>query len=111
MSTRRKATLLSHRFRSTYQFCSTVSPSLIMPFSVFATRITTSKPYFNRKGGYWIWRRYAVNTAPKLPNYAPDKFSSVRIPWPKINAVTRPERTYSRLNQTTSDSPSASECI
>ncbi|RDX53093.1 hypothetical protein K466DRAFT_492051 [Polyporus arcularius HHB13444] len=59
--------------------------------NVFATRITSSEPYFNRKGGYWIWRRYAVNTTPRLPSYSADKFSSIRIPWPKTNAVTRPD--------------------
>ncbi|KAI0773813.1 hypothetical protein C8Q74DRAFT_1266795 [Fomes fomentarius] len=59
--------------------------------NVFATRVTTSEPYFYKTGGYWIWRRYAINTTPHLPNYSPDTHVSLRIPWPKRSAVTRPE--------------------
>lgn len=60
--------------------------------SVFATRLTTSAPYYYRKGAYWIWRRYAVNTTPRLPNYTAKTHVSIRIPWPKRNPVTKPER-------------------
>ncbi|KAI9001159.1 hypothetical protein BD414DRAFT_473804 [Trametes punicea] len=58
---------------------------------VFATRLTMSKPYWYPKGGYWIWRRYAVNTAPRLPNYSEKTHVSIRIPWPKTNTVTKPD--------------------
>ncbi|PIL36731.1 hypothetical protein GSI_00420 [Ganoderma sinense ZZ0214-1] len=61
--------------------------------NVFATRLTTSQPYYYRKGGYWIWRRYAVNTTPRLPNYTVKTHVSIRIPWPKRNPVTKPEPT------------------
>ncbi|KAI0751316.1 hypothetical protein C8Q80DRAFT_1230601 [Daedaleopsis nitida] len=59
--------------------------------NVFASRITTSAPYFYKKGGYWIWRRYAVNTTPRLPNHSEQTHVSIRIPWPSRNAVSRPE--------------------
>ncbi|KAI0366394.1 hypothetical protein BV20DRAFT_1002470 [Pilatotrama ljubarskyi] len=58
---------------------------------VFASRLTMSKPYFYPKGGYWIWRRYAVNTTPRLPNYSESTHVSIRIPWPKPTKVTKPE--------------------
>ncbi|KAI0637768.1 hypothetical protein C8Q77DRAFT_1153484 [Trametes polyzona] len=58
---------------------------------VFASRLTMSQPYWNAKGGFWFWRRYAVNTTPRLPNYS--EGTSISIPWPKPNAVTKPEPT------------------
>ncbi|KAI0643748.1 hypothetical protein C8Q79DRAFT_976543 [Trametes meyenii] len=58
---------------------------------VFATRLTMSKPYWYPKGGYWIWRRYAVNTTPRLPSYTETTHISIRIPWPKQNAVSKPQ--------------------
>ncbi|TBU42148.1 hypothetical protein BD309DRAFT_963789 [Dichomitus squalens] len=61
--------------------------------NVFASRLTMSKPYYYRKGGFWIWRRYAVNTIPRLPNYTDWTHVSIRIPWPKRNAITRPDPT------------------
>lgn len=61
--------------------------------NVFASRLTTSMPYYYRKGGYWIWRRYAVNTIPRLPNYTAKTHVSIRIPWPKRSPVTKPEPT------------------
>ncbi|KAI0829408.1 hypothetical protein BC628DRAFT_1314938 [Trametes gibbosa] len=60
---------------------------------VFASRLTMSKPYWYAKGGYWIWRRYAVNTTPRLPNFSGSSRISIRIPWPKQNTITKPEPT------------------
>lgn len=61
--------------------------------SVFASRLTMSEPYWYTKGGYWIWRRYAVNTTPRLPKFSDQSPVSIRIPWPKVTAVSKPERT------------------
>ncbi|KAI0771479.1 hypothetical protein BD413DRAFT_548891 [Trametes elegans] len=58
---------------------------------VFASRITMSKPFWDKGGGYWFWRRYAVNTVPRLPNFSPENVVSVRIPWPKCTPVSKPE--------------------
>ncbi|KAI0676810.1 hypothetical protein C8Q78DRAFT_1073588 [Trametes maxima] len=69
---------------------------------VFASRLTMSKPYWYPKGGYWIWRRYAVNTTPRLPSYTETTHVSIRIPWPKQNAVSKPQPS---VYDTTSDAP------
>ena len=72
--------------------CVLISGLTYLVRSVFASRITMSKPYYYRKGGFWIWRRYAVNTVPRLPNYTAQTHVSIRIPWPKRTAVTKPDR-------------------
>ncbi|KAI0663005.1 hypothetical protein C8Q70DRAFT_484901 [Cubamyces menziesii] len=77
---------------------------------VFASRLTMSKPYWYPKGGYWIWRRYAVNTTPRLPNYSEKTHISIRIPWPKQTAVSKPssglyETTVDAVNEVTYTPP------
>ncbi|OJT10480.1 hypothetical protein TRAPUB_12918 [Trametes pubescens] len=67
---------------------------------VFASRLTMSQPYWYAKGGYWIWRRYAVNTTPRLPKFSDQAPVSIRIPWPKVTAVSKPEPS---LYDTTAD--------
>ncbi len=55
-------------------------------FSVFATRVGTSKPYWQPMGARYEWDRVAAATTPRLPS-AVSTSDRVKIPWPK-----RPER-------------------
>ncbi|KAH9963225.1 hypothetical protein BC827DRAFT_1357661 [Russula dissimulans] len=53
---------------------------------VFATRIGTSKPYWQAMGARYEWERFAAGTTPRLPN-ATGASDRIKVPWPK-----RPER-------------------
>ncbi|EPQ59611.1 hypothetical protein GLOTRDRAFT_125909 [Gloeophyllum trabeum ATCC 11539] len=54
---------------------------------VFATRLGTSKPTWNVVKHCWEWKRFAVNTTPRLPHWskeiAADLSDRVQIPWPE----------------------------
>jgi hypothetical protein len=61
---------------------------------VFATRIATDKPVFNQAQWRWEWRRYAANTAPRLPAEETGG-DRTEIPWPTPDPVQIPERAFS----------------
>jgi hypothetical protein len=48
---------------------------------VFATRISTSKPTWNPIFKRWDWKRFAVNTIPRLST--PSLLDRIKIPWPE----------------------------
>ncbi|KAG9019530.1 hypothetical protein FRB90_000839 [Tulasnella sp. 427] len=55
--------------------------------NVWATRLSTSKPFFIRKHGAWVWNRYAAATSLALPASdkaadVPARKNRIRIPWP-----------------------------
>ncbi|PPR03830.1 hypothetical protein CVT26_000828 [Gymnopilus dilepis] len=54
---------------------------------VFASRISTSQPYWDYNQHRWVWRRYAVTTVPRLPWLG--RGMKIRIPWPSM-----PKRRY-----------------
>ncbi|KAG8900024.1 hypothetical protein FRB99_006299 [Tulasnella sp. 403] len=53
--------------------------------NVWATRLSTSKPFYVRKHGLWIWNRYAASTSIELPSAqsTQGRKNRVKIPWPK----------------------------
>ncbi|KAI9466710.1 hypothetical protein BJY52DRAFT_1233866 [Lactarius psammicola] len=53
---------------------------------VFATRVGTSKPYWQPMGARYEWERFAAGTTPRLPGTSGTS-GRIKIPWPK-----RPER-------------------
>ncbi|KAI9448342.1 hypothetical protein H4582DRAFT_2107679 [Lactarius indigo] len=53
---------------------------------VFATRVGTSKPYWQPMGARYEWERFAAGTTPRLPGTS-NTSGRIKIPWPK-----RPER-------------------
>jgi len=55
-------------------------------FSVFATHVGTSKPYWQPMGAYYKWERFAAAMTPRLPNTVSTS-DRIKILWPK-----RPER-------------------
>jgi hypothetical protein len=62
-------------------------------FSVFATRMGTSAPYWQPMGARYEWDRFAAATTPRLPS-ATSTSDRIRIPWPK-----RPDRPkYERMS-------------
>lgn len=69
------------RTRAVRLTCPTLVPILIF-YSVFATRLSTSKPKFNPLFKRWDWQRFAVNTVPKLPSWTGDRRDRVTVPWP-----------------------------
>lgn len=58
---------------------------------MWATRLSTSKPFYIKQHGTWVWNRYAAATIPALPTPAgevqspvvPARKNRIRIPWPK----------------------------
>ncbi|KAG6866488.1 hypothetical protein C0991_003032 [Blastosporella zonata] len=55
---------------------------------VFAKRLGTSKPFWNRFFGRYDWQRFATKTVPTVPHLEGDRIS---IPWPKPEPRTKPE--------------------
>ncbi|KAG8883169.1 hypothetical protein FRB97_007104 [Tulasnella sp. 331] len=59
--------------------------------NVWATRLSTSKPFYIKKHGVWVWNRYAAATIPALPTppleegnaLIPARKNRISIPWPK----------------------------
>ncbi|KAG9034341.1 hypothetical protein FRB95_013377 [Tulasnella sp. JGI-2019a] len=59
--------------------------------NVWATRLSTSKPFYIKKHGVWVWNRYAAATIPELPKPSsedgtaliPARKNRICIPWPK----------------------------
>lgn len=49
---------------------------------VFATRVGTSKPYWQPMGARYEWERFAAGTTPRLPE-ASKTSNRIKIPWPK----------------------------
>ncbi|KAG8920657.1 hypothetical protein FRC02_000787, partial [Tulasnella sp. 418] len=56
---------------------------------VWATRLSTSSPYFHKARGAWIWNRYASSTRPSLPGVSQD--NKIQIPWPLGEKKTPPK--------------------
>lgn len=50
--------------------------------SVFATRVGTSKPYWQPMGARYEWDRFAAGTTPRLP-VTSNTSDRIKIPWPK----------------------------
>jgi hypothetical protein len=67
-------------------------PPVSNRYSVFASRLGTSSPVWNRFLKRWVWRRYAVATTPKLPHWR--KGQRLRIPWPIRQKVIYPNRMF-----------------
>ncbi|KAG9046359.1 hypothetical protein FS837_004583 [Tulasnella sp. UAMH 9824] len=72
--------------------------------NVWATRLSTSKPFFIRKHGTWVWNRYAAATSFALPTSdtaadVPARKNRIRIPWPatKKEAKTPKPGSYDTL--------------
>ncbi|KAF9482456.1 hypothetical protein BDN70DRAFT_875005 [Pholiota conissans] len=55
---------------------------------IFASRIGTSAPYWDHLRHRFIWKRYAVATLPRLPNWQTG--TKIRIPWPRSVKRTYP---------------------
>jgi hypothetical protein len=68
-------------------------PHTLAHLSVFATRVGTSKPYWQPMGARYEWERFAAATTPRLPE-ASKTSSRTKIPWPK--QIDRP--TYQRVS-------------
>jgi len=49
---------------------------------VFATRVGTSKPYWQPMGARYEWERFAAGTTPRLPGTS-ETSDRIKIPWPK----------------------------
>jgi len=58
---------------------------------VFATRLSTSPPFWARDAHRYQWSRFAVNTVPRLPHLVTGEKDPVHIPWPKRDTPTKPE--------------------
>jgi len=60
---------------------------------VFATRLSTSKPFYLREARHWVWHRFAAATSPSLPTPegAQPRKSRIRIKWPKAPTAPKPE--------------------
>ncbi|KDQ14100.1 hypothetical protein BOTBODRAFT_159628 [Botryobasidium botryosum FD-172 SS1] len=60
---------------------------------VFATRLSTSKPFYLREARHWVWHRFAAATSPALPTPegAQPRKSRIRIKWPKVPTAPKPE--------------------
>ncbi|KAG8911317.1 hypothetical protein FRC01_005779 [Tulasnella sp. 417] len=72
--------------------------------NVWATRLSTSKPFFIRKHGVWVWNRYAAATSVALPTSdkaadVPARKNRIRVPWPstKKEAKTPKPGSYDTL--------------
>jgi len=62
-----------------------------LPFdSVFAQRVSADKPKWNLLRGRFVWTRFATKTVPAIPWEA----GSVKIPWPKRETPSLPERAF-----------------
>jgi len=61
--------------------------------SVFASRIGSSEPRWDYIAKRWVWKRYAVQTTPKLPAqyYTRAGLRKIRIPWPRFETRKYPE--------------------
>lgn len=74
---------------------------LTVALSVWATRLSTSKPFFIRKHGVWVWDRYAAATSLALPTSddaadVPARKNRIRIPWPSTKKEAKtPKRALS----------------
>ncbi|EMD41089.1 hypothetical protein CERSUDRAFT_111663 [Gelatoporia subvermispora B] len=56
---------------------------------VFATRLSTSKPFWHPILHRFEWKRYAVGTIPKIPGSTGLPEDRLHIPWPKPNGPRR----------------------
>ncbi|KAH9943030.1 uncharacterized protein BXZ73DRAFT_74090 [Epithele typhae] len=79
---------------------------------VFATRLNKSAPKLNYVNGRWEWTRFAVNTVPRLPDYSPETYEPVAIPWPTEPDVLKPDpgiydTTADAVNEVTYSLPSS----
>ncbi|KAF9534990.1 hypothetical protein CPB83DRAFT_780995 [Crepidotus variabilis] len=68
---------------------SRVDPGVSKTQPVFALRVGTSQPAWDRFQKRWVWRRYAVATTPKLPDWGTGQRR--RVPWPVRQPVKYPE--------------------
>lgn len=51
--------------------------------SVFATRVATSAPWFDRASNKYIWNRYAAKLSSETSVAPDEKRGLISIPWPK----------------------------
>ncbi|GMK54248.1 hypothetical protein CspeluHIS016_0108340 [Cutaneotrichosporon spelunceum] len=58
--------------------------------SVFATRISTSPPVFDRATNRFVWERYAAKTSAPTANPVDKLKGQLHIPWPVVEAA-KPE--------------------
>lgn len=70
-----------------------ISNGELKPTDVFATRVSTSKPYWDPIKHRWVWKRFAVNTVPRLPKEETGADRS-EIPWPEPEKLSIPEATF-----------------
>ncbi|THH33723.1 hypothetical protein EUX98_g436 [Antrodiella citrinella] len=56
---------------------------------VFATRLSTSAPYWSPTHHRYEWNRYAVNTTPRLPGTERVRAERTKIAWPERPAQTK----------------------
>ncbi|BEI81380.1 hypothetical protein CcaverHIS002_0205400 [Cutaneotrichosporon cavernicola] len=58
--------------------------------SVFATRVSTSPPVFDRATNRFVWERFAAKTSAPTANPVDKLKGQLRIPWPVVEA-SKPE--------------------
>ncbi|KAG5716069.1 hypothetical protein E4T56_gene10779 [Termitomyces sp. T112] len=68
--------------------------SQIVP--VFAKRLGTSSPFWNRFFGRYDWQRFATKTVPIIPHL---EGTRIPIPWPKPEPRSKPEPTSYDTNK------------
>ncbi|KAI0347063.1 hypothetical protein BDW22DRAFT_1367342 [Trametopsis cervina] len=60
---------------------------------VFATRVDISAPRWQNNRGYFLWKRFAANTTPRLPGQSAAADEHIIIPWPKPPSRPKAEPT------------------
>lgn len=66
---------------------------------VFASRLGTSEPKWDYVAKRWVWKRFAVQTTPKMPAkyYTSSGLRRIHIPWPKFEVRKYPEGEFIRF--------------
>ncbi|KAF7432834.1 hypothetical protein PC9H_004777 [Pleurotus ostreatus] len=75
-------------FVGNYEFPADVGSTEPRILPVYAQRVGTMKPYWNRRCHRYEWTRFATRTVPKIPYLADEK---ITIPWPRPDKPTPAE--------------------
>ncbi|KAG6818845.1 hypothetical protein H0H93_001082, partial [Arthromyces matolae] len=75
-------------FLGNYEFPPTAKEPKTHIVPVFAKRVGTSRPFWNRFFGRYDWQRFAIKTVPTVSHLVDTRIS---IPWPKPAVRSKPE--------------------